>query len=70
VLPSNLEQASDWLRKRLRDFGDSDYLLPVGDPVAIALTAAVAADANGGVLRLLKWDKRQHAYTVCEVRAW
>jgi hypothetical protein len=70
VLPSNLKEAAGRLREQLQGFNDADFMLPVGDPVAIALAAAVAADINGGVLRLLKWDRREQGYTICEVRAW
>jgi hypothetical protein len=46
----------------LRDFSDADYLLPVGNPVAIAIAAALAARYNRGRFNVLKWDNRQHVY--------
>ncbi len=41
-----------------------DYLLMIGDPAAIALASAVAADIGQGNLRLLKWDKQERKYFV------
>lgn len=52
------------LRAKLKDFNDSDYLLPLGDPVAIALAAFVAADMNVGRVKLLKWDRELNDYYV------
>ena len=54
------------LRERLAGFSDDDYLLPIGDPLLIALAAALAADANDGRLRLLTWDKHERRYLVSE----
>lgn len=46
------------LRHKLRNFGDEDLLLAVGDPTVIGAATAVAADANRGYVRMLRWDKR------------
>jgi hypothetical protein len=54
------------LRKKLRNFGDDDFLLLVGDPIAIGLAVKIAADANRGVVRCLRWMKTEHDYV--EVR--
>jgi hypothetical protein len=50
------------LRKNLNAFSDNDYLLMIGDPVAIALAAMVASDINGGRVKMLKWDRRENRY--------
>ena len=50
------------IREVLRDFSDEDYLLAVGDPGAIAVAGAVAAEMNRGRFRILKWDGRNHRY--------
>lgn len=50
------------LRQRLQKFTDKDYLLLIGDPVAIGLACAVAAQANNGRINLLKWDRQQYKY--------
>ncbi len=48
----------DRLWEVLKDFSDDDYLVAVGDPSAIAVAAAIAAEVNNGRFKLLKWDKR------------
>jgi len=50
------------LRAGLRAFSDADYLLLMGDPVAIGLATAIAADLNNGRVKLLKWHKREQRY--------
>lgn len=50
------------LRKALREFNDDDFLLLSGDPVAIGLATAIAADANQGRLKMLKWENREYLY--------
>lgn len=47
---------------KLRDFGDDDFLLAVGDPVAIGIAVAVAASMNRGHVKILKWNKEARAY--------
>jgi hypothetical protein len=41
------------LRDKLRSFSDSDYLLAIGDPIAIGMSVAIAAGFNGGKIRML-----------------
>lgn len=55
------------LQRALKDFGDQDYLLLMGDPVAIGLACAVASDINQGRFKLLKWDRQQHVYYPVDV---
>lgn len=50
------------LSKLLSDFCDEDHLLCIGDPVAIAIAAAIAAANNNGRLKLLKWDRQEGQY--------
>src|SRR4051794_34977259 len=50
------------LQRLLKDFCDTDYLLLMGDPVAIGLACAVASDANQGRFTCLKWDRQNHVY--------
>lgn len=50
------------LQSQLRDFSDKDFLLLMGDPVAIGMACAVASDINRGKVNLLKWDRQQHVY--------
>ena len=55
------------LKNKLRDFGSDDYLLLVGDPVAMGLALNVAASMNNGRVKLLKWSKRHEGYFPIEV---
>lgn len=50
------------LKDALRDFGDDDYLIAVGDPTLQAMAAIVAAENNRGRVRFLKWDKELGQY--------
>jgi hypothetical protein len=50
------------LNDKLKDFSDNDYLVPTGDPIMICLAAMAAARANGGRVKLLRWEKRQRKY--------
>jgi hypothetical protein len=50
------------LRESLRGFCDDDFLLLIGDPVAIGLATAVAADMNCGRVKFLKWSKKASTY--------
>lgn len=50
------------LRNRLSKFCDDDYLVLIGDPVALALAFCVAAEANQGRVKVLKWDKQDVRY--------
>lgn len=48
----------------------ADYLLPAGDPLAIAWAAALAARRLDGLLTLLRWDGRARAYAPVRTRLW
>ena len=50
------------LNSSLYKFSDEDYLLLSGDPVAIALAAAIAAKYNRGRFKMLKWDRLENKY--------
>lgn len=50
------------MANRLRGFSDNDFILPVGDPVAIGIACAVAAEVNGGRFKVLKWDRQERLY--------
>jgi hypothetical protein len=54
------------LRDKLRNFSDSDYLLAIGDPIAIGISVAIAAGFNRGVIKMLKWDRQEHRYYAIE----
>lgn len=50
------------LRRKLEGYCDLDYLLAIGDPVAIALVCHVAAEKNSGRYTVLKWDRQSSIY--------
>ena len=54
------------LKRGLARFSDEDYLLMVGDPSAIAVAGAVACMMNNGRMKVLKWDRQEMRYYVCE----
>lgn len=68
--PDNLSLLLDYApliseaRRKMRDFNpESDYILAMGDPAAIAVVAVVANElAAGAGFKMLKWDKRAHVY--------
>lgn len=55
------------VNRSLRKFSDKDYLLLMGDPAAIGIACAVAARANNGRFKLLKWDRLTSQYFPIEV---
>jgi hypothetical protein len=55
------------LRERLADFGEDDYLLPIGDPSVMAAAAMVAGARNNGRIKILKWDRRGGCYVPVQV---
>ena len=50
------------LRRKLKDFCDDDYLLLMGDPVAMGIACAIASDVNRGRIQCLKWDRMEFKY--------
>ncbi len=51
----------------LEGFTDDDYLLLIGDPVAIGISVAVAAHWNDGRVKMLKWDRQEKQYCPIEM---
>lgn len=58
------------LMVQLSNFCDDDYLLLIGDPTLIAITAMVAGLVNNGRIKLLKWDNMEHCYIPTSVNAY
>jgi hypothetical protein len=55
------------LQRKLENFTDEDYLLFIGDPTAIGIVSAVAAQKNHGRYKCLKWDKFERRYIPIQV---
>lgn len=50
------------IKRGLENFSSKDFLLLIGDPAAMAITAACASEKNKGKFTLLKWDRRESTY--------
>ena len=50
------------LKEKLKNFSDNDFLIPTGDPTAIAMAAIIASRVNNGRIKFLKWDKVMKRY--------
>ena len=55
------------LKGKLRNFCDLDYIVPAGDPVASCAAAMVAAFANRGRVKILRWDNKTRQYIAVEL---
>jgi len=64
ILPSNMFWDAATIvaqaERILIDMTDEDYLLAIGDPVAIAACAIIAS--RHGDVTILKWDKKAQSY--------
>ncbi len=47
---------------KLRHITPEDYVLPIGDPAAIAIVCAIASKKTKGRFNILKWDRREMRY--------
>lgn len=56
------------MKEKMADFGPEDYIVAVGDPSLIAAASVIAARRNGGLLRLLKWDRITSSYNSVEIQ--
>jgi len=50
------------LRKLLKDYRPTDYLLLTGDPAIIGVACSIVSDITNGKYNLLKWDKQERRY--------
>jgi hypothetical protein len=57
------------IKQRLHDldYQSGDYLLPMGNPVIMAVASAVAARRSNGCLNVLVWDKHSSSYVPYEL---
>ena len=56
------DELSARMHHRLSEYQDVDYILALGDPVAIAAAAMIASHYNDGKVHLLKWDRQYRSY--------
>jgi hypothetical protein len=52
------------IRRRIAGFSDSDYVLPLGSPEAMALSLSLAAEVNDGRVRMLRYLRDSNSYEV------
>ena len=50
------------IKHTLRNFSEEDYLLLIGDPVAIGVATHFALLSNKNSAKILKWDNREYKY--------
>lgn len=55
------------MERKLVRFTSEDYLMLSGDPVCIGIACALAASANNGRFKVLKWDRLEERYYPIEV---
>lgn len=57
-------------KNALKDFSDDDYILPTGDPVAIAVASIIAAKNNRGNVNFLRFDRQTRQYIKIQVKGY
>lgn len=62
IFQKRLDEAIELMEKALADFTKDDYLLMLGDPVAIAIAAMITSRNTGGEVRALKFDRHSGKY--------
>jgi len=50
------------LRRLLKEYRPTDYLLLTGDPAIIGVACSVVSDITNGNYNLLKWDRQEKTY--------
>ena len=62
ITPRSMYGITKKLTNVLQHYRPNDYLICIGNPVAIGMAFAIAADFGHGVVRVLKWDKKRERY--------
>ena len=65
MAPDELKQI---LSKSIEDITEADWILATGDPVVMGIVMVMAARKLGGLLRILRWDKRTKSYEPIELK--
>ena len=58
----NPEQVISLIEDSLSLFDEKDYLLLIGDPIAIGIATHFALLSNFKRVKILKWDNREYKY--------
>lgn len=62
IFHDRVEQAACQIGRHLEGFTAEDYLVPVGDSIAVALATMFAARRTGGTLKILRYLPATGAY--------
>jgi hypothetical protein len=62
IFQHRMSQALAQIRTVLANYSERDFIIAVGDPVAIAASVMVAAERTGGRVNLLRWDRLTKSY--------
>lgn len=54
------------LRQGMRGITSDDFILAIGDPIAIGIASAIACENCGGLVKFLKWDRQERLYIPVE----
>lgn len=60
---TSMDSIVEDLHNALREMQEGDYLLLVGNPAILGITAAIASEYTDGKLKLLQWSNRDKRYT-------
>ena len=67
-VPLEASAIAKTLCRKLQGFDpEVDYLLAVGNPVAIAAASAVVSDETAGVIPMLVWDRHTRRYNAVRI---
>ena len=58
----------DKLKRMMATVTKDDYLVCIGDPIAIGLAVHVALTFTNGQINILKWDRERWEYKKSELR--
>ena len=58
------------LRKLLKDYRTTDYVLLTGDPAIIGVACSIISELTNGKFNLLKWDKQEKRYYPIEINLY
>ena len=58
------------LRRLLKEYCPTDYLLLTGDPAIIGVACSVVSDITHGKYNLLKWDRQERMYYPIQINLY
>jgi len=58
------------LRRLLKEYRSTDYLLLTGDPAIIGVACSVVSDITHGKYNLLKWDRQERMYYPIQINLY